>query len=185
MKQDHIRFKNQTAVFMATNHKPLIEGTDNAIWERVPLIPFTAWIPPNERDEELGEKLDRKADAILAWAIEGLRRSRNEGMALPPAISEATDTYKHEMDRLSDWFNDCCVLNPAAVTPIKWVSESYADHCRSSNVLQLKPKAFNLQMEGRGLLRKKERIDGKQVRVWVGVDLLDRSTREAAAELVK
>ena len=28
-------------IFMATNHKPVIKGTDHGIWRRIKLIPFT------------------------------------------------------------------------------------------------------------------------------------------------
>ena len=39
-------------LFLAVNHKPIIKGTDHAIWRRVRLIPFDVTIRENEQGEE-------------------------------------------------------------------------------------------------------------------------------------
>jgi hypothetical protein len=49
-------------VFMATNHKPLIRGTDYGIWRRIKLIPFTTTITPERQDKHLEEKLMSNED---------------------------------------------------------------------------------------------------------------------------
>ncbi len=46
MRQDHFTFHNQTAVWLATNHKPVLQGSDDAIWRRIRLIPFTVKLDP-------------------------------------------------------------------------------------------------------------------------------------------
>jgi putative DNA primase/helicase len=40
-------------IFMATNHKPVIKGTDYGIWRRIKLIPFTTRIPERSRTKTL------------------------------------------------------------------------------------------------------------------------------------
>lgn len=49
-------FKPTFKIYMATNHKPKIRGADNGIWRRIKMIPFTVTIPPEQRDNDLGEK---------------------------------------------------------------------------------------------------------------------------------
>src|SRR5262249_16914912 len=44
-------------LWVGTNHKPIIRGTDRAIWRRICLIPFTVSIPDWEQDRMLMEKL--------------------------------------------------------------------------------------------------------------------------------
>ena len=55
-------------IWLGSNHKPAIRGTDYAIWRRVKLIPFTVQIPPAEQDPELPEKLKAELPGILNWA---------------------------------------------------------------------------------------------------------------------
>lgn len=185
MRQNHIRFRNQTAVWLATNHKPRIEGSDAGIWSRVALVPFEAWIPPSERDEDLGEKLEREANAILAWAVEGLRAFRQEGLNLPPQISKATEAYQEEMDKLGDWIAERCELVSGAITPIKWITDDYHSYCERTGTHPLGSVRFNQQLEQRGLQRAKERIDGRQAKVWIGIRLLKEDVHRRAAEIAR
>ncbi len=46
-------------IWLLTNPKPRIVGTDEAIWDRIYLIPFLRYFAPHERDEQLLDKLYR------------------------------------------------------------------------------------------------------------------------------
>jgi putative DNA primase/helicase len=85
-------------IFMATNHKPVIKGTDHGIWRRIKLIPFTTRIPEEKQDKRLEDKLRAEASGILNWLLEGTRLWRREGLKAPAAILNATDEYRGEMD---------------------------------------------------------------------------------------
>jgi putative DNA primase/helicase len=50
-------------IWMATNHKPVIKGTDYGIWRRIKLIPFTTKIEEKKQDKELEMKLRNEASA--------------------------------------------------------------------------------------------------------------------------
>jgi putative DNA primase/helicase len=58
-------------LWLGANHKPKVNGTDNAIWRRILLIPFSSTIPKNEQDRSLPEKLREELPGILAWAVRG------------------------------------------------------------------------------------------------------------------
>ena len=47
--QEYREFRPECKLWLATNHKPVIRGTDNAIWDRIKLIPFMVSIPEKER----------------------------------------------------------------------------------------------------------------------------------------
>jgi putative DNA primase/helicase len=70
MYSEFFDFKPQFKIWLATNHKPVIRGTDLGIWRRVRLIPFTVPIPEHEQDETLGDKLDEELPGILNWIIQ-------------------------------------------------------------------------------------------------------------------
>lgn len=85
------------------NHRPLIQGTDHAIWRRIRLIPFTVTIPEPERDKQLGEKLLAELPGILRWAVEGCSAWQQEGLESPLAVKGATGEYRAEMDTVAQF----------------------------------------------------------------------------------
>jgi putative DNA primase/helicase len=68
---EFFEFKPTFKLWLAANHRPVIRGTDNAIWDRVRLIPFTVSIPLEERDPGLRAALLAELPGILAWAVAG------------------------------------------------------------------------------------------------------------------
>jgi P4 family phage/plasmid primase-like protien len=109
MREDFWEFPPTHKVFLATNHKPVITGTDNAIWERMRLVPFTVTIPPAERDTTLPDKLAAELPGILAWAVRGCQAWQQEGLGDPDEIHQATAGYRAEMDVLGGFIEECCL----------------------------------------------------------------------------
>src|SRR5260370_37464751 len=69
--ENHILFPPTHKFLLDANHRPVVRGTDKAIWNRLKPIPFTASIPKEEQDKGLLEKLKAEAAGILAWAVKG------------------------------------------------------------------------------------------------------------------
>lgn len=114
MHQDFFEFDPTWTVLLAANHKPVVRGTDHAIWRRIHLVPFTVTIPPDEQDHGLADKLDAEAAGILAWAVRGCLEWQKEGLCVPASVVAATENYRAEMDVLGDFLEECCELDPAA-----------------------------------------------------------------------
>ena len=101
---------------LTTNHKPVVKGTDAAIWRRVHLLPFTKKIEnpqKNFRERALMPELP----GILNWALEGLRDYLRRGLAPPKAVLAATDDYRQDMDVIGRWIDECCDVDPGAKVP--------------------------------------------------------------------
>jgi putative DNA primase/helicase len=179
MRQDWFEFENQSSVWLATNHKPVVQGTDVAIWERLHLIPFTEFIPPAERDEALAEKLERPENtaAVLLWLVEGLNLFDSEGLRPAPAeVVEATEEYREEMDPISRWLEEDVEADPEGATPVAWVAESYSLFCQASGEDALPTRAFNESLKGRGFKQGTRRNVGgnpKPQKVWTGFRLVN------------
>lgn len=62
---------------------PRVRGGDPALWARLVVVPFEVTIPPDEQDPELAERLQREADAVLAWAVAGYSAYRAQGLNSP------------------------------------------------------------------------------------------------------
>src|SRR5690606_29414262 len=106
--QDEFEFEPTHKLWFSTNHKPVIEGTDYAIWRRIHLIPFTVTFTEEKRDPDLEEKLKAEASGILNWIIEGCLMWQSEGLNPPAAVQDATSAYRSEMDVLAAFLEDCC-----------------------------------------------------------------------------
>jgi putative DNA primase/helicase len=70
---EHFEFDPHFKLWLSTNHKPNSRGTDDGIWRRIRLIPFTVRIADDKIDNSLPDKLKAESPGILAWAVNGLR----------------------------------------------------------------------------------------------------------------
>ncbi len=86
MREDSWYFDPTHTLWICTNHKPTIRGTDEAVWRRMRLIPWDVTIPVEERDLDLASKLEAEASGILNWIVEGARRFLAEGYDPPAAV---------------------------------------------------------------------------------------------------
>ena len=99
---------------LATNSKPIIQGTDHAIWRRIHLIPFRIIVPPERKDKQLIRKLELELPGILNWVLEGVRAHQSGGLQPPPCVVEATRSYRSDMDVLGEWIEEECLVGVAA-----------------------------------------------------------------------
>jgi putative DNA primase/helicase len=112
--QDFWEFAPTHTVWMAVNHRPDVRGTDQAIWRRIKLIPFTTAIPPEEQDTELPEKLLEELPGILAWAVRGCLDWQRSGLGEPDEVRRATNQYRAHMDVLAGFLDERCVIDQKA-----------------------------------------------------------------------
>ena len=171
-------FKPQFKIFLASNHKPIIRGQDVAIWERIYLIPFTAYIPPEERDKRLGEKLKKEADGILRWAVEGCLMWQRDGLNPPDIVRAATEEYRQEMDVLGEFIEDRCIIKDDARVNNADLWNAYMDWCEENKErYPLSRRDFKKELERRGLEQKRKRS-----RYYLGIGLL-KNGYEAQSEI--
>jgi len=104
-------FEPEFKLWLATNHKPIIRGTDDGIWRRIRLIPFTVQIPDDQVDKDLKFKLARESIGILNWAVDGALKWQQHGLHTPKIIESASEGYRQEMDVLSAFVDEMCDVN--------------------------------------------------------------------------
>lgn len=175
MRSEFFDFTPVLKLWIGTNHRPVIRGTDRAIWRRVKLIAFDVTIPEPDRDKTLGEKLLAEAPAILAWLVAGCRQWLARGLDVPPSVRDATGEYRAEMDVLGGFLEDRCMLDAAAVTSTRELYEDYQQWCAAASEKPVTKKTFGLRLAERGYAPDRTR----QERGWRGLRL--RSPLEAVA----
>ena len=165
--QEYFEFSPQFKLFLVANHKPVIVGTDEAIWRRIRLIPFTVTIPSEERDKQLLEKLRGELPGILAWAVRGCLDWQREGLGEPKAVSTATAEYRREMDVMADFVDECCVLGENQTEDTGLLYAKFKEWSDQNGEGFLTQKKLGAQLRERGFEAGKKRGN----RCWVGLRL--------------
>ncbi len=105
--QESQKFTASYKIWIFGNHKLAIRGTDEGIWRRVRLIPFTVQIPKEKRNLELPKVLQTEGEGILAWAVRGFQLQQEAGtLPIPEGMQKAIEVYKEEEDIVGDWFHE-------------------------------------------------------------------------------
>ena len=170
LHQEWFEFEPTHKVFFGTNHKPVIKGTDYAIWRRIRLVPFTITIPEEERDKSLPEKLKEEPAGILAWAVQGCLAWQRQGLGAPDEVKEATDSYREEMDLLGEFLKDRCRLSHDARVSSKALHEAYTAWCEENGQEPVGQRVFVSALKEKGFNR--SRLGSGGIRGWVGVELI-------------
>lgn len=167
---EFFEFRPSFKIFMATNHKPVLRGSDHGIWRRIRLLPFTVTIPYEERDVHLMEKLRKEKSGILNWMIEGCLLWQRERLGIPKEIRAATDAYQEEMDVTGSFFAECCEINKddkKLMTAAKELYAVYAEWCVRNGEVPDSQTTFGGQLESLGF----EKYRTSVARFWRGVGL--------------
>lgn len=162
----------QWVAFMPTNHKPIIKGSDNGIWRRLVLVPFTRNFendPTIVKDEKRAEKLDAEAEGVLAWCVEGARAYLDRGLSPPAGVRQAREQYRSQMDLLAEWLEDCCDIEPTAGESMQNLWRSWEAFARERGILNYVKSSIAL---GKRLDQRFPAVKGNRgVRVRVGLRL--------------
>lgn len=180
MREDFWEFMPSFKVFLATNHKPNIRGTDYAIWRRIRLIPFDVTIPPEERDPYLADKLKDEIPGILAWAVRGCLAWQQEGLHPPEEVSQATDGYRAAMDVLKAFLDECCLIDRRASVAKGDIYREYRNWCERSGEVAETQRSLSEQLQERGFTE--GRIGHERTRAWAGIGLLTYADVADAAD---
>lgn len=142
LHQNSFEFKPSHKLWIYGNHKLNVPGGDNAIWNRVHLIPFDASFPVghHQRDDQLREKLEAEKSGILNWIIEGCLAWQKLGLLPPTTITNATKEYRSEQDIIKQFLDEECTLGPHLEVSTKVLYNHYKEWAEETG---LKPYTRN------------------------------------------
>jgi putative DNA primase/helicase len=172
MREDFWEFSPTHKLWMGTNHRPAVRGTDEGIWRRIKLIPFERVIPPEQRNHALTEELRAELPGILRWAVDGCLAWQREGLGEPAAVSGAVAEYRTAEDRLAPFLDERCLLDPEETIARAALRHSYEGWAEANSEKPLGAREFIAQLRLRGLTETKVRdANGRPVRGWRGITL--------------
>jgi putative DNA primase/helicase len=165
-------FRPAFKLWLSTNNKPVIQGTDDAIWDRLRLIPFTQRFDGDRQDPRLPEKLRSELAGVLAWMVEGCLEWQEHGLGEPDSVREATEQYRAEMDTLAAFIEDRCVVREDVVAPATPLYKQYQMWCDAAGEKPETQKMFGMRLRERGFVSDKiKRGPHKDRKGWFGIGL--------------
>lgn len=168
MRQDFFEFARTFKTVLVTNNKPRVRENTEAAWRRIRLVPFDVVIPPAERDTELLHKLRKEWPGILAWLVRGCVAYCRHGLSEPSSVTVATSNYRRESDTISQFIDECCVLQPHAWAASGDLRQSYERWSDERGERPLGGNAFTDRLAKAGAEPKKL----NHRRGWSGIGLL-------------
>lgn len=159
-------FEPQFKLWLSTNHKPVIRGTDDAIWDRIRLIPFEQRFTGGRNDPKLPEKLREELPGVLAWIVRGCLEWQRDGLGEAEKVGKATEGYRDEMDALGAFIEDRCVVHPRASVGSTKLYNAYKEWSGEAGEKWESQTKFGLRLKERGF--SKETV---QTVTWYGIGL--------------
>lgn len=166
---EEFEFLPKFKIWVTTNHKPIIRGTDDGIWRRMMLIPFSVQIPEEKMDKDLKWKLLREAPGILDWALEGAIMWQREGLEMPGAVEKASREYRREMDVLEQFIDEVCVVGESEQVAASDFYKAYKQWAKDNEEHLFAKQKFSQKM--------KEKFEYKKTRsgrFYRGIDIVHR-----------
>ena len=156
-----VEFKNESVIFIDTNHLPEIETggleSAHAIFRRMEIIPFKQRYTEENKNVNLPDLLQSECakNEILAWLIEGANQYLKYGLVSPFESEEIKNTYMQRENSLANFFETLVIRTDQAEdrVPSAELYGAYLDFCqrchytavhknrffKSQNVAGLKP----------------------------------------------
>lgn len=147
---EDFEFKPQFKLWLAANHKPVIRGTDYAIWRRIRLIPFEVTITAEQADRDLPRKLRAELPGILAWAVAGCLLWQQNGLRPPERVLAATADYKSESDIIAAFIEENCDVDANYQEPSGKLYTAYKRWCDENGEYAMTNTRFGRELTDRG-----------------------------------
>jgi len=194
LRQEHFEFYPEFKIFITTNHKPTIKGTDAGIWRRVKMIPFLLDLQshPEKVDRMLRDKLFAEVDGILYWMVLGCKKYFDEGLKMPTKIDEATKKYMKEEDKVGSFIVDECItqeeyVNGGGKGQLCCPVASFRERINTYFGYKYPIKPLKEYMKRKGFCGEDDNrvvVNDKQIRAYLNVSLRDNLTLRTEAPLV-
>lgn len=152
--ENPVEFQETHKLWMDANHKPVVRGSDNAIWNRLHPIPFDVAIPPEEIDRELPDRLIAEAEGILAWAVEGAVRWYKLGLGKPPEVDQANREWRSDSDQIGGFIEECCISGEFSQARGRQLYSAYRQWAENAGERAVRERDFAQRIVERGFAKK-------------------------------
>lgn len=175
--KDPFSFKPCHTLVLYTNHLPRVSASDDGIWRRLIVIPFSAKITGKSDIKNYGEYLYANAgESILAWVIEGARKviKQEYQIPVPACVQSAIDNYRSQNDWFGHFLEDRCDVDDSYKESSSKLYQAYRNYAMDCNEFVRSTADFYFALEKAGF----ERLTMNRKRYFKGLRLRDDDSAE-------
>ena len=168
LHEEFFEFKPQFKLCLSFNTKPQIRGTDEGIWRRIALVPFTQSFVDAEqlpyrpgalpKVKNLDEQLQREASGILNWMLDGYRLWAENGLQIPDKVRNATSEYRQESNPVGLFFEAWCERAANGSVQATRLYEAYTIWCKENAFDPVTQTTFGRKMREMKIERETIRV---------------------------
>lgn len=152
-------FKPKFKIWMSTNNKPIIRGTDFGIWRRLVPFAFKNSFTGDKKDKNLPDKLRAEGPQILGWCIKGFLKYRQKNdLALTEMQRRWLEEYKTQMDVITQFIIKECVMNDNSMVECKELYSKYKEWSKDNTEFTIKESKFSSELKKKGILVEKNSL---------------------------
>lgn len=175
--KDPFYFTPTHMLVLYTNHLPRISGSDDGIWRRLIVIPYTRKLTGKDDIKNYADYLYENAgEYILSWLIEGAKKVIDSKFRItePKVVTDAIREYKEQ----SNWFNhfieDCCEIGKGYEVSSSQLYSSYRAYCSSIGEYPRSTSDFYTALEKNGFKKEVK----KRIKYIKGLKLIDSTVTD-------
>lgn len=154
--KDPFSFKPCHTLVLYTNHLPRVSASDDGIWRRLIVIPFSAKITGKSDIKNYGEYLfDNAGESILAWVIEGAKKviELDYQIPVPECVKKAIDEYRSQNDWFGHFLTDKCEVDDSYKESSSALYQAYRNYSMDCNEYIRSTADFYFALEKAGFER--------------------------------
>ena len=165
-------YKPDFKIWLSTNNKPIIRGTDFGIWRRVFPIPFLRRFDKSEKDREMPSKLQAESDKILGWCINGFLEYQKlpNGLQLPECLEKEKNKYKNQMDVVAQFLLKQCHKEKGYRISAKALYQNYKAWAFDNIEYIMKQSEFDEEILNKGIVARVFDRERYYLGITMGVD---------------
>jgi putative DNA primase/helicase len=170
--KEFFEFAPTFKIWVASNYKPTVAGTDDGIWRRFALIPFEQKFEGINDDKGLKGKLLAELPGILAWAVRGCAAWQATGLAVPKIVQASTQSHRAESDPFGQFLSERCDLtSQSAWTRSGEITDCQRRWARVNGEPQMSSREVGKRLSS--LLGSDAKRQRNGFKGWLGIDLVE------------
>lgn len=171
LNENSFDFRPQFKLYVNTNYLPVISDMTLFSSGRILIIPFNRHFDEEKQDKTLKSAFaePEAKSAILNWLLEGYRMLCQEGFTVPDSVTEATQAYSHESDKVAQFAEERLESTTGAETRTAVVYEEYRRWCADNGCYTENSRNFNHELRKFGtVVRGRPKKGGEKTTLLLG-----------------
>lgn len=156
IRMDNVSWAPTHSLMVMTNYIPQVAEVDKGTWRRLALVRFDKTFASDDRFRARMEQgLGGRAEAALAWVVEGARRWYEAERTIPPApakVVEDTRRWRGESDMIAAFLEDQMQFDAGACVLGSQVIEAFNEWMRARQQRSWSQRLLSSRLEGHELV---------------------------------